>query len=119
MPHGQPLQLANLGPRFQPGQSGNPGGRPAGVVYPVEYLRSMGGMSQVELEKIRDDISQPVNRRAAAIMVLQMVSGKPLPRWLIGPAERQYKQFKWRHGRTVMRPRCWLNCDSACQSVED
>ena len=62
---------------FKPGQSGNPGGRPAGVVYPVEHLRSMGGMSQIELEKIRDDISQPVNRRAAAIMVLQMVSGSP------------------------------------------
>ena len=44
---------------------------------PVEYLRSMGGMSQVELEKIWDDISQPVNRRAAAIMALQIVSGSP------------------------------------------
>ena len=41
----------------------------------------MGGMSQVELEKIRDDIRQPVNRRAAAIMVLQMVSGSLSDQW--------------------------------------
>ena len=72
MPNGQPSQLANLRP-WQPGESGNPGGRPKGVVYPVEYLKSMGDMTQEELEAIRDDPAQSINRRAAAEMALQSV----------------------------------------------
>ena len=72
-----PNSLANLRPQpWKPGQSGNPGGRPKGVVYPVEYLKSMGGMTQEELKAVRDDPAQPINRRAAAEMALQSVDAE-------------------------------------------
>ena len=64
--------LANL-KHFPPGQSGNPGGRPKGIVYPVEYLRGMGAMTRAELQAIRDDEDAPISKRAAAEMALQSI----------------------------------------------
>ena len=73
MPYGTPAQLANLRPPWQPGESGNPGGRPQGAVYPVEHLKSMATMTADELQRIFDDPTQPATRRAAADMALQAV----------------------------------------------
>ena len=68
-----PAQLANLRPPWKKGDCPNPGGRPKGVVYPAEYLRSMLGMTQEDLQEIRDDETEPVSKRAAARMALAMV----------------------------------------------
>ena len=62
---------------FKPDQSGNPGGRPKGVVYPVEHLRLLADKPVDDLEAIRDDRRESVSRRAAAIMVLRMVDVDP------------------------------------------
>ena len=67
MPNGQPSQLANLVP-WQPGQSGNPGGRPKSGVYPAEHMRGMTGMTVEEIQRIKDDPEEPAFRRIAAGM---------------------------------------------------
>jgi len=74
MPNGQPSQLANLKP-YQPGQSGNPGGRPKGVVYPAEHMRGMTGMTVEEIQRIKDDPQEPASRRIAAGMYLDAFHG--------------------------------------------
>ena len=77
MPNGQPAQLANLRPRpWLPGQSGNPSGRAKGVVYPVEYLRRMAGLTPAELRAIASDEDQPSARIMAARMALQALDSE-------------------------------------------
>jgi hypothetical protein len=68
-------QLAALrpAPRWQAGTSGNPSGRPRGVVYPVEHLRGLIGKKPNELREIAADQNQPTSRIMAARMALQAV----------------------------------------------
>ena len=72
-----PNSLANLRPPWKQGETPNPGGRPKGVVYPVEHLRLLADKPVEELEAIRGDRRESVSRRAAAIMVLRMVDVDP------------------------------------------
>ena len=67
----------HLRPPWKPGQSGNPLGRQAGVVYPADHLRILVGKPVEELESIRDNQAETVSRRAAARMALQTISGTP------------------------------------------
>ena len=66
--------------RFRPGQSGSPGGRAKGVVFPVEYLGSLIGMTSDELEVIRDDTSEPASKRIAVGMIFDGPDGSVSPR---------------------------------------
>ena len=93
-----PNSLANLRPPWKQGYAPNPGGRKKGVVYPVEYLRSMGGMTQAELERVRDDPEQPINRRAAAEMALQTIDPK-------GTRKDRREAFSEMADRTTGKPR--------------
>ena len=73
--------LAAIEPyRFRAGQSGNPGGRAKGVVFPAEYLGSLVGMTSDELEVIRDDTGEPASKRMAAGMILDGLDGSISPR---------------------------------------
>ncbi len=75
-----PNSLANLGPAWQPGQSGNPNGRvPIGLSY-QEWLNvldthdadGVAKYDQAALEQIRDDPTQARSKRAAAADLLDM-----------------------------------------------
>jgi len=62
--------------RFPKGISGNPGGRPAGVTFPGDHIRSLASHSPDELEQIvANDPEQ--SRRAAAQLLLDMTGDKP------------------------------------------
>ena len=61
----------NRAPSFQPGQSGNPSGRAPGVVYPVEWMRSMASWSLGAVERARNDPRSPVGKAVAAELILQ------------------------------------------------
>ena len=67
--------LANLSPPWRPGESGNPTGRPAGVVYPSEHMRGMAGMTAEAMRRIRNDAGEPVSRRIAAGIYLDALDG--------------------------------------------
>ena len=70
-----PNSRANLVP-IPPGMSGNPGGRPKGVTYPCEYLRSLGGLTEGELRQVRKDRKAPINQRMAAEVLLQSITSQ-------------------------------------------
>ena len=73
--NGNPISTANLAPRWQPGQSGNPGGRPKGVVYPAEWMARLADHTRSELEAIINDDAQPISRQAAASLLLRAGAG--------------------------------------------
>lgn len=52
---------------WQPGQSGNPKGRPKAGAVIAEWYDQLAGCEREELEKIRDNPRTPVAKRAAAI----------------------------------------------------
>ena len=56
--------------RWQPGQSGNPGGRKPGVVYVSEYLATMADWSRQEVEAVLASIDTPITKRIAARRLL-------------------------------------------------
>jgi len=72
-----PGNPAAFGRPYKPGESGNPTGRPAGVSYPGDWMRGMCGLTESELRLIVDGDAEPVSRRAAAKMLLDMLDPSP------------------------------------------
>ena len=70
-----PNSLANLSDPWPQGRSGNPGGRPKGVVYPSEHMRGLAGLTAEAIQKIKEDPEEPVSRRIAAGMYLDALDG--------------------------------------------
>ena len=64
---GKPMPI---GRKFQPGQSGNPGGRPRVVADIRELCQQEGGNSWQTIVAIRDDPKAPAAARLAAAMAL-------------------------------------------------
>ena len=74
-PEARKRSLANLN-HFQPGQSGNPRGRPAaGAVY-VEWLNGMAGKTEKEIQTIADDKTLSAHQRMAARTTLRGLSNE-------------------------------------------
>jgi hypothetical protein len=66
------------GRRFQPGQSGNPSGRPKVIGEIRELARKMGPDALATLQKIAADENAPANARvAAASALLDRGYGRP------------------------------------------
>jgi hypothetical protein len=68
---------SDYGRPFKPGVSGNPTGRPSGVTYPGDWIRGLSGSTEADLRQIVDDKDEPVSRRAAARMLLDMLDPTP------------------------------------------
>lgn len=74
-PEAAKKQLANLEiGRWQPGQSGNPRGRPAAGACYVEWLNAMVGKTEAEIQGIADDEALPAHQRMAARTTLRGLS---------------------------------------------
>ena len=76
---GREASLANLrpAPQFPPGTSGNPGGRPKGVVYPAEWIRGpLSDLTTSQLRAVAGDQVAPLNKRAAASIMLRALEGQ-------------------------------------------
>ena len=58
--------LANLQPPWQPGQSGNPAGRPAAGASVIEWMNVMAEWPEDEIETMAEDPQAPANKRTAA-----------------------------------------------------
>jgi hypothetical protein len=78
-PRGKPFPKGNTaGKRFQPGVSGNPGGRPAGLAE-VRALAQAHSTEAIEtlVEIMRNPDAKDVDRRGAADSILDRAVGKP------------------------------------------
>ena len=64
------------GRRFQPGQSGNPGGRPKGYAAFREQIREL---TPEALEALRSALSDPRTRLSAALAIFDYGWGRPQP----------------------------------------
>ena len=56
--------------RFQPGRSGNPGGRPKGVIYPAEWMARLVNVQPAELRAVLEDEKTTVSKRIAILQLL-------------------------------------------------
>lgn len=61
--------------RWQPGQSGNPAGRPAAGASIIEWMNTLQDMPEEDLERIARDRKEKPARRAAAIEWLDRLAG--------------------------------------------
>ena len=93
---------------WQPGQSGNPGGRPKGSWGPADYLRFLQGeqFTELVLVTIRDDKAQPVGRRAAAGQILATLAEADDGPQHLAEARRTFESINDRlEGKTVQSTR--------------
>jgi len=66
--------------RFVPGQSGNPGGRPAGCTFPGRWLGALADETENDLRAVLDDQAASASKRAAARLLLDMLDADPTVR---------------------------------------
>ena len=106
---GNPIErLGDNAQTWQPGQSGNPGGRPKGSWGPADYLRFLQGeqFTEAVLVAIRDDRGQPMGRRAAARMILATVPYRGGDARDYAEARRTFESINDRlEGKTVQSTR--------------
>ena len=69
--------LANLQPPWQPGQSGNPRGRPAAGASVIEWMNLMAEWPEEKIEAMAEDPQAPANKRIAARRLLAAITGDP------------------------------------------
>jgi len=92
---GRERRLANLAPRFQPGQSGNPGGKPAGFVRLSDAYAYVNTLPIETIKYLAEQCTFPpkwdkprsMSYIAAARAWLEL-TGKPLPGLLAELADR-------------------------------
>ena len=61
---------AGVTTRFEPGQSGNPNGRPCAGLAIIEWVNILQNASEDEVRSIADDAAAPLNKRIAATRLL-------------------------------------------------
>jgi hypothetical protein len=99
--------------RYQPGQSGNPAGRPAAGLSVIENMNLMADFTEAQLEAIADDPDESWAKRAAAAQMLACIGHRA-----DGDARQAGADFDRLLDRTVGRPQQAITVETPGRGIE-